>query len=240
MLARCGPLSLLGASFVLMVGGLGAPGPAGLALASGVLLVAVPLTVGPGRFPWARLVPGLLAIASVAWSNWLLASPRSWEAAGFAGLRIGFFVLPGVVFASFVDPAVLGDHLGQRLRLPARPVLAAVAALQRFERFGADWEDLGRARRVRGLGPSRSPVSALRAGAAQAMGLLVGALRDATDSAVAMEARGFSRPARTGTPRTWAVAAPWTRADTALLVGCLAATTIALAGTPVLAALAGR
>lgn len=215
-----------------MTGGLAASGPLSLAVAFAVLLVVVPVAVGPGRFPWRRLVPALLAVVSVAWSNWLLASPRSWEAAAFAGLRVGFFVLPGVVFASFVDPARLGDHLGQRTRLPARPVLAAVAALQRFERFGADWDDIGRARRARGLGASRSPVSAIRAGSGRVVALLVGALRDAAGSAVAMEARGFSRPARTGRRRTWAGPAPWVRADTVLMVCCAAASIVALVPVP--------
>ena len=72
--------------------------------------------------------------------------------------------LPGVLLAARVDPFVLGDHLGQRLRLPARPVVAAVAALQRFESLDQQWHQLRRTRRVRGLdaggrrwrGPGRS------------------------------------------------------------------------------------
>ncbi len=230
LLRRAGPLSLLGGSFILMVGGLAASRAGALAVAGLLVAVATPLCVGPGGFPWRRMIAPALAIISVGWSNWLLAEPHSLPVAAFAALRIGFFVVPGVVFASFIDPAALGDHLGQRLRLPGRPVVAMVAALQRFERLGSEWDELGAMRRVRGVGPTRSPVSAVRAAAGQALGLLSMALRDAADSAVAMEARGYSRPSRTGVVRTWAEPAPWTRTDTALICGCLLVSFVAIAG----------
>ena len=97
-----------------------------------------------GRIPWWRLLPGVLAFGSVAWSNWLLASPRAVDAAVVAGLRVAYFVVPGIVFASFIDPFTLGDPRGQRLRMPGRPVLATVAALQRLDAFGEDWDTLQR------------------------------------------------------------------------------------------------
>lgn len=238
LLGRCGPLSLLLTSFALMAGGLAAPSLPGLALASAALAVALPLLVGRNRFPAGRLVPGILAVASVAWSNWLLGSPPSAEAAAFAALRVGFFVVPGIVLASFIDPAQLGDHLGQRARLPSRAVLSTVAALQWFERLSGDWTELARTRRVRGLGPSRSPVSQVRAGLATAGALLVEALRGASTASVSMEGRGFSRPARTGVPRTWAEPAPWTRSDSVIVAIGLAAAILAIVGTALVSAAA--
>ena len=38
-----------------------------------------------------------------------------------------------------IEPSELGDHLAQRLRLPARPVVAAVVGLQRVDEFGEQW-----------------------------------------------------------------------------------------------------
>ena len=230
LLASCGPLSLLGGSFALMAGALATPRVWGLIAGALLLAVLVPLWCGRGGFPWRRMIPAGLAVASVTWSNWLLADQHSWSVAGTAGLRIGLFVVPGIVFAAFVRPAELGDHLAQRLRLPARPVVAGVVALQRFDQLGQDWADLSDARRVRGLQDWRSPIRAVTGFAEQALALLVGALRDAAQTAIAVEARGFSRPQRTGVPRTWARPAPWTRADTTLLGCCVgvAALTIAV------------
>lgn len=218
LLARCGPLSLLASSFLLVAGGLAVAELRAALIAAAVQAAVLALLVGRvGAFPWWRLLPGLLAFASVAWSNWLLAAPRSVDAAAVAGLRVAYFVVPGLVLASFVDPFTLGDHLGQRLRMPARPVLATVAALQRIDAFGQDWETLQRSRRARGVGPTRSPVAQFRHYAQLTFALLVEAIRQAGRMTVAMEARGYSAPARTGRARTWAEPAPWTHSDSTLV-----------------------
>jgi len=191
---RAGPLSVLLASIILV---LGAPFISDLrtaVIAFGVEIALAPLVLGIGRPPWLRLFPGLLAVASVSFSNWLLSPGRELSTGALAGLRIAFFVLPGVLLASRIDPSALGDHLGQRLRLPARPVVAAVAALHRFESLGEQWDQLARVRRVRGLGPGRSPLSRGRHVTALTFGLLIQTLRQAGRMAVAMEARGFSTP----------------------------------------------
>lgn len=222
LLARCGPLSLLGASVLLLAG---APTISGFAVAAwscGVALAVTALLVGPHRFPLVRLVPAIIAVASIVWSNWLLSEVRDWGPALAAGLRVAYFVVPGIVFASYLDPVTLGDHLGQRLRLPARPVLAFVAALQRLDDFGEDWEQEQRVRRVRGLEPGRGLIARGRHYVALTFALLVGAVRQAGRMTVAMEARGYSAPLRTGRRRTWAEPAPWTPWDTALLVVALA------------------
>ncbi|MBE3076148.1 MAG: ATP-binding cassette domain-containing protein, partial [Actinobacteria bacterium] len=187
---RSGPLSLLLASIVLV---LGAPFISDLRtalIAFGVQIAVAPLVLGIGRLRWRRLLPGLFAVASVSFSNWLLSPGREVSTGGLAGLRVAFFVLPGVLLASRIDPSALGDHLGQRLRLPARPVVAAVAALHRFEGLGEHWDQLARVRRVRGLGAGRSLPGRGRSVVALTFGLLIETLRQAGRMAVAMEARG--------------------------------------------------
>ena len=146
-----------------------------------------------------------------------------------AGLRVAFFVVPGVLLASHIDPSALGDHLGQRLRLPARPVVAAVAALHRFEGLGEHWDQLARVRRVRGLGPGHSPLGRARSLAALTFGLLIETLRQAGRMAVAMEARGFSAAVASAAGRTWAEHALWRTSDSLMLVLALL-----VAGTPLL------
>lgn len=229
---RSGPLSLLLASIVLV---LGAPFISDLraaVIAFGVEIALAPVVLGLGRPRWRRLLPGLFAVASVSFSNWLLSPGHEVSTGALAGLRVAFFVLPGVLLASRIDPSALGDHLAQRLRLPARPVVAAVAALYRFESLGEQWDQLARVRRVRALGPGRSPLDRGRHIAALTFGLLIQTLRQAGRMAVAMEARGFSPPAVTvgsvpAPHRTWAEPAPWRRSDSLML-----ALGIAVAGVP--------
>jgi energy-coupling factor transporter transmembrane protein EcfT len=166
-------------------------------------------------------------VLSVSFSNWLLSPGREVSTGALAGLRVAFFVLPGLLLASRINPSALGDHLGQRLRLPARPVVAAVAALHRFESLGQQWDQLARVRRIRGLGPGRSPLSRGRYLAALTFGLLIQTLRQAGRMAVAMEARGFSvgtdstshgsESRVSARRRTWAEPAPWLRADSLML-----------------------
>ena len=219
---RCGPLSVLLASVVLIFG---APFISDLRtalIAFGIQLVLAPVALGIGRPPWFRLLPGVFAVLSVGFSNWLLSPGHELSTGALAGLRVAFFVLPGVLLAARIDPSALGDHLGQRLRLPARPVVAAVVAMHRFESLGEQWDQLVRIRRVRALGPGRSPLARGRHLAALTFGLLIQTLRQAGRMAVAMEARGFSASATAtvGAParrRTWAAPAPWLLADTVML-----------------------
>lgn len=66
MLVRCGPLSLVAASFVLVGGGLAIRDAAGGAVALVVELVVVVVLVGRTGFAPVRLLPGLIALTSVA------------------------------------------------------------------------------------------------------------------------------------------------------------------------------
>jgi energy-coupling factor transport system ATP-binding protein len=226
---HCGPLSLLLASMVLLLGVPFISDVHTALVAIGIQIALAPVVLGAVRPPWRRLLPGLLAVASVSFSNWLLSPGLEVSSGVLAGLRVAFFVVPGVLLASRIDPSALGDHLGQRLRLPARPVVAASAALYRFEALEEHWDQLVRVRRVRGLGPGRSPLGRCRSVAALTFGLLIETLRQAGRMAVAMEARGFSAAVTSGVRRSWAEPAPWRLSDSLMLVLALA-----VAGSPVL------
>ena len=136
---------MLGTQVVLAVVGLWRSG-----------LVAPALARAPRRVG-VRMVPGLVAALSVGWSTWFLAG-RDLDPALTVALRVLVIVLPSAVLVPWIDPDALGDHLAQRLRLPDRPVVATAAALQRVHSLRRDLAELGRARRVRGLGVSwRAP-----------------------------------------------------------------------------------
>lgn len=223
LLARCGPLALLGGALLAVPAGVLSPHwTTSLAvLATQVALTVVGLAApGPGAPPRGRargvalrMLPGAVAALSVGWSTWLLAG-RDVDPALTVALRVLVIVLPSAVLVPWIDPDRLGDHLAQRLRLPDRPVVATAAALQRVHSFGAIWAELGRARRVRGLGVSwRAPRTAVAHLGALTMGLLVRTLHAAADLAVAMDARGFA----TARDRSWWVPAPWRRRDTVLV-----------------------
>ena len=215
LVARCGPLALLVAALLAVPAGVLSPHwTTSLAVLATQLVLAVVGLWSPGsrggglaraRRVAVRTVPGLVAALSVGWSTWFLAG-RDLDPALTVSLRVLVIVLPSAVLIPWIDPDALGDHLAQRLRLPDRPVVATSAALQRVHSFGEIWRELGRARRVRGLGVSwRSPRTVLAHVAALTMGLLVRTLRAAADLAVAMDARGFA----TAVARSWWMPAPW-------------------------------
>ena len=113
-----------------------------------------------------------------------------------------------------IDPSELGDHLAQRLRLPARPVVAAVVGLQRVDEIGEQWQQVQRARRARGLGLDGGVWRRLEGSARSAFALLVLTMRQTGATSLAMDARGFAA-ARAG--RTWARGAPWLIGDSVVL-----------------------
>jgi len=144
-------------------------------------------------------------------------------AAGAAiGLRILAVGLPGVVLLATTDPTDLGDALAQVARLPHRFVLGALAALRLVDVLVEEWQQLGLARRARGLGDD-GVLGRARTGAGQAFALLVLSVRRATMLATAMEARGFG-----GSARTWARPSRLRPADLLVVAGAAA---IALAAT---------
>ena len=235
LVARAGPLSLLLGAMLAVPAGIVSPRwQVSLAvLGTQVLLGAVGLVAtGTGARPrhrlrsvLARLSPGLVAAASVAWSTWLLGGHHL-PTAATAALRVLIIVFPSAVLVPFIDADALGDHLAQRLRLAARPVVALSAALQRIHTFGEIWSEIARARRVRGLGASaRNPASVAREAWALTIGILVRSLQAAAGLAVAMDARGFATAYR----RTWAEPAPWRRADWLVVAASLVPLAVAVA-----------
>jgi energy-coupling factor transport system ATP-binding protein len=237
LLARVGPLALLaGALSVLPLPALLQNWRQGLAvLAAEILLGSIGLLApGPGRPPGGRvrgvltrLAPAVLAVLGVGWSSWLLGG-RDLEVAAGAVVRVLTLIVPSAFVVGFIDPERLGDHLAQRLRLPARPVVAATAALQRLQSLDTLWSELMRTRRVRGIRADHGVVAKVREAGTVTVGLLVGALGQAATLALAMDARGFAEARR----RTWAGTAPWRLADTvAVLAGLLVVATAVAART---------
>ncbi|GAB3589676.1 energy-coupling factor transporter transmembrane component T [Angustibacter peucedani] len=139
-------------------------------------------------------------------------------------LRVLAIGVPGVVLLSTTDPTDLADGLAQVLRLPARFVLAALAATRMFGVMAADWRSMTLARRARGLGGD-GLVGAVRAALGQVFALLVLAIRRAATLATTMESRGFG----TGLPRTWARPSRLRPADAVVVLGALVLTAVAIA-----------
>lgn len=213
ILLRTNPLVLLAFGILAIVASLAIRELRTGLVSLGLYVVAGLILLPSLRVALTRLVAVSIASLSVIYSTWLLGGHEV-NTALTAGIRIIVLGLPGAVLAAFIDPARLSDQLGQRLHLPARFVVAFAAALQRFERLGQTWQQLDRARRSRGFGPSRGPVSRFRHAAGLTFGLLVSSMRDATNMSIAMDARGFATAHR----RTWAEPAPWTGTDTAVLL----------------------
>jgi energy-coupling factor transport system permease protein len=130
--------------------------------------------------------------------------------------RVVAIALPAVVLFLTIDPTDFADGLAQTLRLPARFVLGALAALRLAGSSIDDWRTLSLARRARGVGDSDPIRRALR----QAFALLVLAIRRGGTLATAMEARAFGAPGE----RTWARRATFGRIEWVVIaVGCLVA-----------------
>ncbi len=239
VLSACGPLSLFAAAGLPLVAAVLSPGwrVSAVVLALTAVAAVVGLATVPGSgLGWTdagrwrglglRLVPALVGALSVGWSTWLLGG-QDMSTASSAALRMLNIVLPSAITLAFIDPDDLADHLGQRLRLPARPVVALGAALQRIQSFGAAWVEVGWARRLRGFGISWRHPRTIAAHLWQStFGMLLRSLGSAATLAVAMDARGFAVAGR----RTWAAPAPWRRPDTLLVLVALLPLAVVLLG----------
>jgi energy-coupling factor transporter transmembrane protein EcfT len=217
-----GPLSLLAASLLPLLGAV-AIHTAWVGLVSvAVLGVLSPLLVTEWPGTLRRAAFGLFFGATIGLSTWLYGG-HNLDTSGGAALRILYIVLPAAMLTPAIDTSALGDHLAQRLRLPPRTVVASTAALERLGQLGDQWEQIGRARRARGVGADGNLVRRSRVMASMTVALLVSTMRLSGTMALAMDARGFAGAHR----RTWAEAAPWRSADTAFaLLG------VALAALP--------
>jgi energy-coupling factor transport system ATP-binding protein len=149
------------------------------------------------------LLPGFLGIASIGFSNWYLSEGMNPSVGLVASLRVSLFVVPGILLAANLRAIPLGDQLGQTLKLPARPVVAASAAMQRIDSLMSLWGELRFIHGIRGLLQGRSPWSRLVEFSRLTFALLIQAIRGAGTTAVAMESRGFSWRNSDKT-RTWA------------------------------------
>ncbi|RLY94235.1 energy-coupling factor transporter transmembrane protein EcfT [Kocuria tytonicola] len=226
-LARANPVvKLLGALLItLMIVVSADPVTNAVALAGQLVLLA-----GVGLGPWRLLTtlwPVVLAAVISGWGTamlstaggpvllhvgWVSITTGSLAAGAAIALRGLAIALPGITVLLTTDPTDLADGLAQTLRLPARFVLAALAALRLVEVMVTEWGVLAAARRARGAGGGRGPWNALREFGGQAFTLLVQSLRRATRLAMTMEARGFGAG-----PRTWARTLHYGRVD--VLVG---------------------
>lgn len=208
-----GPLSLLAGCLLPVVGALGINSARPGLICVGLELLAFGWLVRDLKGTGRRLLFGLVAAMSITVSTYLYGGADIDESLG-AAMRILFIVLPSAMLTPLLRPSALGDHLAQRLRLPPRVVVAAVAALQRVDSLGEEWRQVQRARRARGLGLDGGPIRRVKESAASAFALLVVSMRHAGSLSVAMDSRGFAG----ATERTWAEAAPWRWGDSGLLL----------------------
>lgn len=142
-------------------------------------------------------------------------------------LRVLAIALPAVVLFITIDPTDLADGLAQRLHLPPRFVLGALAGVRLIGLAMDDWRSVGLARRARGVADR----GAVRRFFGQAFALLVLSIRRGSTLATAMEARGFGAPIQ----RTWARESHWGWRDWLLiaigaLIGAVAIAAAVLTG----------
>jgi energy-coupling factor transporter transmembrane protein EcfT len=213
---KYGPLSLVAASLLPVVGATAIHSTRHGLLSVGVQLVLAVLLVRDWRSTMRLLAFGMFASVTVLVSTWLYGG-RDLDVAAGASMRVLYIVIPAAVLTPFIDPTRLGDHLGQRLRLPARAVVASTVALERLESMGRQWQQIGRARRARGVGAAGSLLNRVRVSASMSLSLLVSTMRMSGAMSLAMDARGFATAHR----RTWAEPAPWHRRDSLILLGGL-------------------
>jgi energy-coupling factor transport system permease protein len=210
LVVRLNPLVLFSFGLFSLLGSLFVRDLTTAAWAVGAYAVAALLFLPSWRYPLICLALSVVAAVTIVYSTWRLGGRDEAEALT-AGLRILVLAWPGSVMVGYLDPARLGDYLAQSLRLPARMVAAFSAALQRFLSFHAAWQQLDRTRRARGFGATRNPFAQGPYLANMSFALLVQALRGASASSIAMDARGFA----TAHDRTWAEPASWSRLDLA-------------------------
>jgi energy-coupling factor transport system permease protein len=178
--------------------------------------------------PLAGLTVALYGRASGhVYLDWLFVhvTDGSLRLAAITAVRVVAIALPAVVLFATVDATELADGLAQRLHLPARFVLGALAALRLVGLMRDDWNALELARRARGVAdPGR-----VRRLPGLAFALFVLSIRRGSALATAMEARGFGGDE----PRTWARPSRFGAREVLLIVvgAALAATAVVVAVT---------
>jgi energy-coupling factor transport system permease protein len=215
-ISAANPVTKLAASLIITVA---------LVLTVDVVSAATALVLELAVLPWAGLSARTLARVFTPIVISAVLAGLVTALIGIDGGRTLLAVaLPGVVLVMGTDPTDLADALAQRLRLPARFVLGALAGLRLVGVLTQEWRSLEMARRARGLGDGTGPVGSARRFIGQAFALLVMAIRRGTRLAMAMEARGFGSP----TPRTWARRSTFAARDGWLLAGAVTITAAAV------------
>ena len=200
--------------------------------ASVALVLEIPLLLNAGlraREFWTRtavlwIAAPLSAVTIALYGSpggavhfeWMLirVSDGSLALAAATAVRVLAIGLPSVVLFITVDPTDLADDLAQRLRLPARFVIGALAGMRMLGLLADDWRALALARRARGVADQ----GRIRRALGMAFALFVLAIRRGSSLATAMEARGFGGSGA----RSWARESVWTRHDTTLvLLACV-------------------
>lgn len=206
-------------------------------------LLFLALTLGAGlvlgRTPVAALarplVPLLVVAAGFAWSNAAFAVPPPgatvWEFGPLrlsdAGLRFGLAIgLRGlaigalsVVFVRTTDPTLLVVSLIRNARLPFRIGYALLAGYRFLPFLGLEVERVRLAQRVRGELAAAGPLAGVRFAARSVVPLLSEAVRRASRTAIAMDARGFGVARK----RTYYRRTPIVAADVAFAAASIAA-----------------
>ncbi|MET4059873.1 energy-coupling factor transport system permease protein [Arthrobacter sp. UYP6] len=223
MLERANPLSKLAAATALTLAVLISVDWISSTIVLAGELLLLPLLRTPPLTLLKRTWPLIVAALIGAWGTALLAEKTGSilldagpvlltsdsVAAGIAiGLRGLAIALPGIYLLASTDPTDLADALAQKLRLPHRFVLGALAAMRLVGLLVSEWQSLGMARHARGVGADSGLLTRIRSFLGQSVALLVQAVRRATRLAAAMEARGFGN----GT-RTWARTSVFTGLD---------------------------
>lgn len=216
-LPQVGPLSLLAGCLFPVVGAFAVTTPRVGLFTLAAEVGALGWLMRDPRGTGLRCLVGMVAALTLSISTWLYAG-HDLDKTAAAALRILCIVVPAAILSPSIRPSRLGDHLAQRVRLPARPVAGGVAALQRVESLGEQWRQITQARRARGIGVDGGPVRRARGLTGGAFALLVAAMRQTGQLALAMDARGFATAQR----RTWAEPAPWRPGDWLLLTLALA------------------
>ncbi len=209
-------LAILAAPIILLIGSMGIVSTkAGLASVVAIAAAWLILTMAGLKFKAPKLlIAPVVGVLSIGLSNWYLSRGLQLETGLTAALRVASFVFPGVFLATALRPYRLGDQLAQTLKLPARPVIAAMVAMERIGFFTGMWSQLQFIHNIRGVTAHRSPLARIRSAFWMTFTLLVQAIRSAGTTAVAMDARCFSKS--TGR-RTWAEQANWRQLDLLLI-----------------------
>lgn len=214
-LARVHPLALVGSGLIVMLALFLTLDPAAAAVALAGLLAAIPLLGLPPRALAPRVVPLALAAGGIGIFNAAFAGP---DVGAATALRLLGIALAGLLALAAVDPTELADALVQHLRVPSRFAVGALAAFRLAPLFAAEWHTIGLARRARGIESDRSLADRIATFPGRTHTLLVGAIRRATELALAMDARGFG----SGPCRTIARPRSFERRDAALVLAAAA------------------